>query len=192
MKLVRRAREIAEWWHDGIARKTSGPYITHPENVVRLVDGESEIVQAAAWLHDVLEDPDKDGNYITRERLLEKLISEQGQLIGVGLETAIKVLNLVQELTNVYTKKNYPRLDRKTRKIFELMRLHEISREAQTIKVADIIDNSKDLEQLGDFGPTYLVECEDKLSVLTQARPALIVKAEEQLKRYDKNFRNRS
>lgn len=184
MNLLERAKKLADWWHKGINRKTSGPYIIHPANVAALIKDKDEVMQAAAWLHDVIEDPNASKDKMTKHRLLELLISKDGMLIGVSIEKAVKVVGLVEELTNVYTKEAFPTLDRKTRKIFELARLEQISADAQTIKVADIIDNTKDLEELGDFGAKYLIESQDKLSVLTRACPKLLERAENQLKRY--------
>ena len=54
---------------------------------------------------------------------------------------AARTLDLVIELTDVYTKKNYPGLNRRARKMREADRLAKISGDAQTIKYADIIDN---------------------------------------------------
>lgn len=51
------ASSIARKAHDGQFRRDGiTPYITHPEAVAKLLEGEHPDVIAAAWLHDVLED----------------------------------------------------------------------------------------------------------------------------------------
>lgn len=59
--LVSLAREIAEYAHAGQSRRGRHgdvPYIYHVEDVAERLEGESEDVIAAAWLHDVIEDTD--------------------------------------------------------------------------------------------------------------------------------------
>jgi (p)ppGpp synthase/HD superfamily hydrolase len=56
---IKRAREIATFWHQGQVRKyTDEPYIVHPAAVAKLVadNGGTEAQVIAAWLHDTLED----------------------------------------------------------------------------------------------------------------------------------------
>ena len=55
--IARQAEQIARAAHAGQFRFDNvTPYITHPEAVVKRLEGESEDVLAVAWLHDVLED----------------------------------------------------------------------------------------------------------------------------------------
>lgn len=53
--VVARARAVAEQAHDGQQDKAGRPYIDHPARVAARV-GEDPQTQAAAWLHDVVED----------------------------------------------------------------------------------------------------------------------------------------
>lgn len=53
--VVARARAVAEQAHHGQRDKAGRPYIDHPARVAALV-GEDPQTQAAAWLHDVVED----------------------------------------------------------------------------------------------------------------------------------------
>jgi guanosine-3',5'-bis(diphosphate) 3'-pyrophosphohydrolase len=56
---IKRAREIATFWHTGQVRKYTGqPYIVHPARVAKLMtdNGGTEDQIIAAWLHDTKED----------------------------------------------------------------------------------------------------------------------------------------
>lgn len=91
-------------------------------------------VLAAALLHDVVEDTATTNAEIVD--FLQTLMPRP---------QALDIAKLVVELTDVYTKKDYPQLNRKQRKELEAERLRQVSAAAQTIKYADIIDNCFDL-----------------------------------------------
>lgn len=79
--IVELAREIATNAHDGQFRRDGlTPYICHPESVASRV-GPDEQMQAAAWLHDVIEDTSE-----TSTSLLEKGIPHE-VVTAVGLLT---------------------------------------------------------------------------------------------------------
>jgi len=140
-------------------------YIQHPLRVMKACQdrGYSLPVLAAAILHDVLEDTTK-----TREEIKEFLLT-------VMEETDTDhTLSLVIELTDVYTKDNYPRLNRRKRKAKEINRLAMVSVEAQTIKYADIIDNTIGIAgKDSDFVPVFLKECEALLNKMQNGDPVL-------------------
>lgn len=52
------AEKLAREYHAGQVDRLGEPYIEHPRAVAGLLAGASETVQAAAWLHDVLEHTD--------------------------------------------------------------------------------------------------------------------------------------
>lgn len=57
MNIIEIARRIAHLAHRGQFRRDGlTPYINHPAAVAGKLAGESQVVVAAAWLHDVLED----------------------------------------------------------------------------------------------------------------------------------------
>ncbi|MEL6803383.1 MAG: HD domain-containing protein, partial [Bacteroidota bacterium] len=59
MDIITTAKAIAERAHATQVRKTDGsPYIKHPEAVAAMLEeyGFSDVVVAAGWVHDVLED----------------------------------------------------------------------------------------------------------------------------------------
>jgi len=124
--------------HEGQLRKyTEEPYINHPIAVAKIVEekgGSFEMI-AAALLHDVLED-----THVSIEGLRQFLFE-------IVPSSAGKILQLVIELTDVYEKKNFPHLNRKQRKQLEAERLGRVSDAAKQIKVADIIDNTKSIQE---------------------------------------------
>ena len=129
--------------HEGQARKyTEEPYYTHCLAVAKSVAKftEEEHVFIAALLHDTIEDTNT-----TYEEIRDIF----------GKQIAILVL----ELTDRYTKENYPDLNRKERKFLEACRLETISQEAKLIKYFDIMDNSKTIFEYDvKFAKTYLKE----------------------------------
>ena len=147
---IKYAKEYFRKAHNSIKqkRKYSGePYWVHTEAVAQLVWNAThdENLTIAALGHDTLEDV-APLNHQYDEYIMLK---EFGEVIT----------NLVKELTNVYTKKTYPNLNRKQRKHLEHKRLSEISDDAKTIKLADMIDNVCGIaEQDSDFGRIFLLE----------------------------------
>lgn len=136
MNLVLRAKQFAIEAHDSIGqvRKYTGePYHVHVIAVAELVreKTEDDEIVAAAYLHDVLED-------------VAPTMNQYGE-DAIRQEFGDRVLSLVLELTDVFTKENYPELNRKKRKSLEADRLSKISEGAKLIKRADIFDNNKTL-----------------------------------------------
>lgn len=170
-KLEYEAKIFAEKAHAGQVRKyTNRPYITHPSAVVTLVKTvpHVEAMLAAAWLHDVVED--------TPTRI-EDIASVFGPSIAL----------LVENLTDVST------LDmgnRKTRKRHDLAHTAQAYPAAKTIKLADIIDNTRLIvDHDPQFARIYLKEKMELLNVLTDGDPSLysmamqkIYEAEQKLK----------
>ena len=159
-------------------------YIRHPLRVMKRCQhyGYSLPVLAAAILHDVLEDTDTSPGEI--KEFLMTLMNERD---------VHHTLSLVTELTDVYTKDQYPRLNRRQRKARESDRIEKISTEAQTIKYADIIDNAKGIAAYGaGFAPVFLRECKVLLEKMKKGNNELreeamevIAKEMEQLETYD-------
>jgi (p)ppGpp synthase/HD superfamily hydrolase len=148
MNMYEKARIFAIEAHSSIGQvgKFDGaPYHTHVLRVAELVSSRTkdQEVLAAACLHDVLEDVEPKNPDFARGRILE--------------EFGPRVLDLVVELTDVYTKENHPDKNRKTRKELEARRLAEVSEEAKLIKRADLHDNNRSI--LGtSFEKTWLEE----------------------------------
>lgn len=145
--------------HDGQRRKFANePYINHPVRVMQICrDYNSELpVLAAAILHDVLEDTSTDRDMMS-DFLATVMNPADNRL----------TLSLVEDLTDVFTRKNYPGLNRRERKSRESVRLAQTSGRSQTIKYADIIDNSLDIHHAEpDFARLFLYECRNLLQVM--------------------------
>ncbi|RYF95823.1 MAG: HD domain-containing protein [Chitinophagaceae bacterium] len=139
---------------------TDEVYINHPVrvmNICREYDQPVEVL-VAAILHDVLED-----TATTPEEMFQFLLP----LLGDQASGA--ALHLVIELTDVYTKIKYPAWNRRKRLAMEAERISQASAAAQTIKYADIIDNSLDIHHSqDDFAAKFLLECRALLNVLTR------------------------
>jgi (p)ppGpp synthase/HD superfamily hydrolase len=141
------------------------PYINHPLRVMQICKRFTDdvTVLAAALLHDVLEDTS----------------TSQQEMLSF-LETVLSpfeskaTLEMVIDLTDIYTSKNYPQWNRRIRKNHEVNRLSRIRPTSQTIKYADIIDNSKDiLRAEEDFARKYLHECRQILKNLKKGNRSL-------------------
>lgn len=156
------ALKFATQAHGEQQRKfTNEPYIEHPKRVaeiVRSVPHSTEMI-CAAYLHDVVEDTPVE---------IEEIQQKFGKKVAV----------LVQELTDEYMKVNYPHLNRKARKQKEVERQAHISKEAKTIKLADIIDNTPEIVKNDPgFGRKYLMEMEKLTRVLVGGDKELFEKA---------------
>jgi (p)ppGpp synthase/HD superfamily hydrolase len=145
------------------------PYITHLVRVKKLCEEYTteRPILAAALLHDVLED-----TAVTKQQIIDFL-----SFIMSEKETKLTV-QFVTELTDVFTKKNYPLWNRRKRKLKEAARLGEASPQAQTIKYADIIDNSQSIINSTDnFASVYLYECRDLLKQINKGDKDLYKRA---------------
>ena len=137
------------------------PYIEHPKRVAEMVRQvpHTEAMICAAYLHDVVEDTPVS---------LEEIEQEFGK----------EVARLVHELTDEYMKANYPGLNRKERKKRENKRQAKMSSEAKTIKLADVIDNTRDIiKNDKDFSRRYIPEMEALVEALQGGNFNLLMKA---------------
>lgn len=154
-QLVENALEFAAHSHRGQVRKYSGePYILHPMAVAALVKnvGGDEEMQAAALLHDVVED-------------CEVTIGTVQRLFGP------RVAEMVLALSDMQTPADGNRAKRKAAFAARLARSSGV---VQTIKLADLIDNTRTIvERDPGFAKVYLAEKRDLLKVLTEGNPVL-------------------
>ena len=144
-------------------------YINHPVRVMETVQqySKSVPVSAAALLHDVLEDTEVSSEELTA--FLKTIMHN---------EEALKTMVLVKDLTDVYTHQSFPQWNRRVRKNKEAERLGKAHPDAQTIKYADIIDNSDSIAESGDdFGPKFLFECRNLLNKMKSGNKELHAKA---------------
>ena len=148
--IILKAYAFADAWHAGQKRKYTGePYIVHPvavANIVATVPHDLNML-AAAYLHDTIEDTSA-----TYENVLEEF----------GLDIA----TLVMELTDKSTAHHG---NREMRKEFDRLNLSIASARAQTIKLADLINNTSSIVKHDTkFAKVYLREKALLLDVLTR------------------------
>lgn len=156
------ALKFATKAHGAQTRKYSEePYIEHPKRVAKIVRTATHTPEmiCAAYLHDVVED-----TAVEIEEIREKF--------------GAKVAQLVAELTDEFMKVKYPHLNRKARKQKEVERQANISPQAKTIKLADVIDNTSDIVRNDPgFARKYLHEMEALTRVLVGGDKELLYRA---------------
>lgn len=163
-------RDFADQAHGEQTRKyTPERYIEHPLRVMAIVQEYTSNIPmlAAALLHDVLEDTPVNKQGIID--FLQPLMPPP---------QAARTVQLVEELTDVYVKANYPHWNRRKRKSKEAERMEKTSADAQTIKYADIMDNAAQIvEQDPDFAKVFLSECRALLIKMNKGHAGLRDKA---------------
>ena len=157
--LVQRAILFATEAHQGQTRKYTGePYIVHPLEVMEIVKTVSHTQEmlAAAVLHDVVEDTD-----VT--------------LSDIWNEFGYKVRQLVADLTDISVPSDG---NRKARKHLDLIHTAKALPQSKTVKLADLISNSKSItEHDPKFAKVYMKEKAALLKVLTEGDPTLYARA---------------
>lgn len=168
--IVERAKLFAAAAHSATGQKrkyTGEPYIMHPTEVVDIIERDAVYYTdkqlAAAWLHDVVEDT----------AVSIELIQ---QLFGAH------VAKLVSQVTDVSKPTDG---NRAARKAIDLAHIAECCPSAATIKVADLISNTRSIaERDPEFARVYLPEKREVLKVLVnKADPELLRIATEQIDR---------
>ena len=170
--ILEKIKEFADKAHGDQKRKyTPERYIVHPVRVMKLCQEYTSSIPilAAALLHDVLEDTN-----VTRNDLHDFPINLMVR------KDAERTIYLVIELTDTYTKSNFPGWNRRKRKHKEALRIEQTSAEAQTIKYADIIDNCNEIAvQDPEFAPVFLRECKMLLEKMPKGNELMYKKAME-------------
>lgn len=180
---IQRAKEFAHAGHDSIGQKrkyTGEPYWVHTDAVALAVHNwpvnyipAHIIAEIVAHLHDLPEDVNK----------------YPYNLLGIRERFGATVAYLVEELTHKYTSEAYPNLNRAERKVLEAWRLGNASAWAQTIKVFDLMDNTKSIVAHDpNFAKVYLREKDHLFKMMTKVEPALMRQAKNQLKREKKKL----
>ncbi len=155
--LEEQARRYATQVHaeSGQRRKyTDEPYIVHPTAVVELVRSVTDdpVMLAAAWLHDTVEDTATTLNDIENH---------------FGPEVA----RLVEMLTDTAPTQAK---NRAARKMAHFRHTAQASPEAQTIKLADIIDNTRAIVRFDPhFARVYLIEKKIQIGLLQEGSEVL-------------------
>jgi (p)ppGpp synthase/HD superfamily hydrolase len=162
MNIAERARVFATAAHAAVkqVRKyTFEPYIVHPAEVAGIVDaleGATFEMVAAAWLHDTVEDTG-----VTIEVIRAEFGNEVAELVGW--------------LTDVSRPEDG---NRAVRKAIDREHTARAPAEAQTVKLADLIANSRSiLAHDPAFAKVYLEEKRMLLEVLTRGDATLMAQA---------------
>ena len=159
-----KAKSFAAKWHYGQIRKyTNEPYIVHPAVVaelVRSVPHTAEMI-CAAWMHDTVEDTGAT-------------LAEIEDIFGTD------IAGLVEMLTDVSQPKDG---NRAARKRIDFEHTAKASPAAKTIKLADLIDNTRSIVVHDPgFARTYLAEKRRLLEVLAEGDATLWVEAKRLVK----------
>jgi len=151
--------------HAGQQRKYTGePYVLHCLEVARIVAevGGSPTMVAAALLHDVVEDT---------EASIEDVRARFGEEIAQGVAC----------LTDVSRPEDG---NRAVRKAMDHEHLAQAPAEMKTVKLADVISNTRSIVDHGDgFARVYLREIGALLEVLTEGHPELWRRAKAEVER---------
>lgn len=147
--------------HTGQVRKYTGePYINHPVEVMNIVKSvpHTEDMLCAALLHDVVED-------------CGVTLSEINDIFGA------EVCFMVNDLSDFSCLEDG---NREKRKEIDRMWIASAEKRSKTIKLADLISNSKSIcEHDKDFAKVYIKEKELLLEVLTEGDPTLYAQAKD-------------
>jgi hypothetical protein len=160
--LADRARIYATEAHQRINHRrkyNNEPYHVHLSAVAKLIASvtDDEEMVAAAWLHDTVEDT-------------------QATLEDIEAAFGVPVAELVEELTDVSKPGDGNRIQRKQ---IDRRHLAQASRRAKTVKLADLIDNCKDITRHDPrFAQVYLSEMNELLDVLQGGDEKLYKRAE--------------
>jgi (p)ppGpp synthase/HD superfamily hydrolase len=160
--IVERARVFATAAHAAVGqvrKYTFEPYIVHPTEVAAIVarvEGATPAMIASAYLHDTVEDTG-----VTIETIEQEFGSEVAQIVGW--------------LTDVSKPEDG---NRAVRKAIDRAHTAQAPAAAQTVKLADLISNSRSImEHDPKFAVTYLEEKRALLAVMTRGDAELMMEA---------------
>jgi guanosine-3',5'-bis(diphosphate) 3'-pyrophosphohydrolase len=184
--LITRARNFAHRAHDSIKqirKYTFEPYWVHTDEVADiltlalinnptfLAPRDAIVTIAGAHLHDYKEDV---VTKLKEQNRLAELEAFEAEYVTFGSG----VDSIVNQLTDEFTKENYPKLNRAQRKALERERIANDSVAAKSAKLADLISNTKSIvEHDKDFARTYIREKLVLLEVLGDGEPSLYAEA---------------
>ncbi|MCP4875956.1 MAG: bifunctional (p)ppGpp synthetase/guanosine-3',5'-bis(diphosphate) 3'-pyrophosphohydrolase [Gammaproteobacteria bacterium] len=166
--MISKAKKFARHAHETIGQRrkyTDQPYIVHPRAVAKLVSSvtDDEAMICAAWLHDVVED-----TVVT----IDDIRTEFGE----------DVATLVDHLSDVSRLEDG---NRETRKRIDLEHTKTASARAKTVKLADLIDNTRSIVKFDPgFAKTYMGEKRQLLKVLREGDRRLYAMATEIVEKY--------
>lgn len=157
---------VKEQHGDQMRKYTAEPYWHHVVKVAEIANKRVEGAVEIAFCHDLLEDT--KCNYDALYAFL--------QSIEYSKEESREICKVVKELTDVFIKEDFPHLNRRKRKINEAKRLGSISELGQSVKYADLIDNTSSIiENDYQFSKVYLKEAIDILDKMRKGNIFLLI-----------------
>ncbi len=157
---------------DQVRKYTHEPYWHHVYAVAEIVSEYEPSGIEIALCHDLIEDTD-----CTEDDLKQQLLK-----CGYSETETVFIVDGVIDLTDQFTHEAFPKLNRKARKQKEAERLGKISYIAQTVKYADLINNSESITQHDKgFAKVYLSEKGDILKLMTKGNQELFEKCKKAL-----------
>jgi hypothetical protein len=166
-ELVKRARDFATRAHTRINHRrkyTKQPYEVHLKAVAttvsEIVDDEEMI--AAAWLHDTVEDTEATHR-------------------DIELEFGAAVSQLVSELTDISKPSDG---NRAARKALDRQHLAKASVRGKTIKLADLIDNTRDIcKHDAKFAKVFVAEAQALIEVISEGDERLLTRLHREIRK---------
>lgn len=155
---VNKAADFARECHKGQVRKYEGdePYIAHPARVAARVKilGMRYEVEAAAWLHDVVEDCG-----VPIYMIVDMFGGDVGYMVAC--------------MTNVSKHLIDDGIPRHVRKAMDRAQMIGAGDEVHTLRACDMLDNMPSNVKHGSpkYVKMYLEECRSMADVLTEAHP---------------------
>lgn len=168
MKLTEKQAELFEFvtrMHGDQKRKYTGePYVNHCLQVAELVSEHEDDCVEIALCHDLFEDTKCDFRMLNKELIR----------IGYDRKDAYDICTNANELTDKFTRAEFPYLNRKQRKINEAERLGKISFKSQSVKYADLINNTESIVANDKgFAKVYLSEKDLILQLMDKGNAVL-------------------
>lgn len=178
MKLTERQTAVLRFvtaHHGNQKRKYTGePYWHHPLAVAEIISEHEPkgLGIEIALCHDLFEDTECGVSDLSEFLIANGYTSSEMYTIGV----------CVIDLTDKYTHEDYPELNREVRKSKEVERLARINYLSQSVKYADLIDNTKSIvEHDKGFAKVYLQEKKYLLEKMTMGNPSLLEMCQAQI-----------
>lgn len=150
-----------------VRKYTGDPYVTHLLNVANMAYTNGIVFGYEIGLcHDLFEDT-KTTEFELRTKLSQLEYSKHEIQF---------IVDSVWELTDVYTKENFPQLNREARKKLESERLWNISPNSQSVKYCDLLDNLSTIDVYDPgFAVVYKKEKEYLLRQMIHGNPKLLL-----------------
>ena len=157
---------VKEQHGEQIRKYTNEPYWHHVVSVAEIVAPylPDTFCVEVALCHDLFEDTSCNFS-----KLYNALVS-----FGYSRNDSYDICTWVTQLTDVYTAEAHSYMNRTKRKVAEAKRLADVSPLAQTVKYADLIDNTSSIVKYDKgFAVKYLAEKDYMLQLMVKGKATL-------------------